>query len=142
MEEIKYFIQNVGFCIVLLTFWFGNNKHTELCSLLLIGSRNRYNNCRWVFIFHNTYRLYKLFYRHMQRKLLLSSGILSAMYLLSDQKSKCCGIIGILSDKRSNIADSLSLGVELLKNRGYDSAGIVTFSEHDGKVSEQLIKRA
>lgn len=47
----------------------------------------------------------------MQRKLLLSAGMLSTFYLLSEKRINCCGIIGILSEKRDNIADSLSLGV-------------------------------
>ena len=36
-----------------------------------------------------------------------------------------CGIIGVVSKKRDNVGDLLSEGIELLKNRGYDSAGIV-----------------
>ena len=62
----------------------------------------------------------------MQKSLLLSCALLGGAYW-SQKKAECCGIIGILSNKRENIADSLTLGVELLKNRGYDSAGIVTF---------------
>jgi len=34
------------------------------------------------------------------------------------------------------------MGVELLKNRGYDSAGIVTFAEEGGVVQQKLIKHA
>lgn len=34
------------------------------------------------------------------------------------------------------------MGVELLKNRGYDSAGVVTFSDNNGVVEEKVIKRA
>lgn len=62
------------------------------------------------------------------KALLTTGALLGGYYLTQKKKIQCCGIIGILSDKRDNIAPSLSLGVELLKNRGYDSAGIVTFS--------------
>ena len=68
------------------------------------------------------------------KTLLASSALLGAFYLTQKKKTECCGIIGILSEKRTNIAPSLSLGVELLKNRGYDSAGIVTFATTDGQV--------
>jgi glutamine phosphoribosylpyrophosphate amidotransferase len=68
------------------------------------------------------------------KTLLASGALLGGFYLTQKKKTECCGIIGILSEKRTNIAPSLSLGVELLKNRGYDSAGIVTFATKDGKV--------
>ena len=64
----------------------------------------------------------------MQKSLLLASSVLGGLYLSQRSRTECCGIIGILSSKRDNISDSLSLGVELLKNRGYDSAGVVTFA--------------
>lgn len=34
------------------------------------------------------------------------------------------------------------MGVELLKNRGYDSAGIVTFHEENATIKHQMIKHA
>lgn len=68
------------------------------------------------------------------KALLATSALLGGYYLTQKKKTECCGIIGILSEKRTNIAPSLSLGVELLKNRGYDSAGIVTFADQDGHV--------
>lgn len=64
----------------------------------------------------------------MNKTLFVASALLGGMCLTQNKKAECCGIIGILSDKRDNIAPTLSLGVELLKNRGYDSAGIVTFA--------------
>lgn len=77
------------------------------------------------------------------KKTLFSASVLLTSYLLTDKKkSECCGIIGIVSKKKENIAPSLSLGVELLKNRGYDSAGIVVFSQEEDKISSTLIKRA
>jgi hypothetical protein len=39
----------------------------------------------------------------MQRGLVLSAGLLSALYLFKEEKVKCCGIIGIISDKKINI---------------------------------------
>lgn len=66
--------------------------------------------------------------KRYMKALLTTGALLGGYYLTQKKKIQCCGIIGILSDKRDNIAPSLSLGVELLKNRGYDSAGIVTFS--------------
>lgn len=47
----------------------------------------------------------------MQRALLLSGALFGGFYLTQNKKSECCGIIGILSDKRENIAPSLSMGV-------------------------------
>lgn len=64
----------------------------------------------------------------MQRITLAASALLGGYMLTKKQNADCCGIIGIVSAKRENIAEPLSMGVELLKNRGYDSAGIVTFN--------------
>lgn len=36
----------------------------------------------------------------------------------------------------------MCLGVELLKNRGYDSAGLVLFSKDDDKTNHTMIKKA
>lgn len=50
-------------------------------------------------------------------------------YLLfkkKDQKVKCCGIIGYISEKDNNAWEVLTQGINLLSNRGYDSAGIST----------------
>lgn len=76
------------------------------------------------------------------RTLLTSGALLGGYYLTQKKNTECCGIIGILSTKRENIAPSLSMGVELLKNRGYDSAGIVTFTDDQGKIEATMIKRA
>lgn len=66
--------------------------------------------------------------QRVSKTLLASTALLAGYYFTQKKKIECCGIIGILSDRRENITPSLTLGVELLKNRGYDSAGIVTFS--------------
>lgn len=78
----------------------------------------------------------------MFRNFLLSATATTAFFLTSKDKSECCGIIGILSSTRSNVSDSLSMGVELLKNRGYDSAGIVTFHEENATIKHQMIRHA
>ena len=78
----------------------------------------------------------------MQRGLFLATTLCGGLYFSNKNKAECCGIIGILSSKRDNIGDSLSMGVELLKNRGYDSAGIVTFNKDGQNVSDIVIKHA
>lgn len=79
----------------------------------------------------------------MIKKTLFSASVLFSSLLFSDQKkAECCGIIGIVSKKEDNIAPTLSLGVELLKNRGYDSAGVVVFSKNGEQVEHSMIKRA
>jgi hypothetical protein len=47
----------------------------------------------------------------MLKTLLASSALIGGFYLTQKKKTDCCGIIGILSEKRNNIAPSLSLGV-------------------------------
>ena len=79
----------------------------------------------------------------MQKSLLIGCGLFAGSYWLQKKNTSCCGIIGILSDKRDNIADSLTMGVQLLKNRGYDSAGIVTFGYGENKnIETTLVKHA
>ena len=48
----------------------------------------------------------------------------------------------MLSKKRDNVTDIISEGIELLKNRGYDSAGIATLENNEGSVRSHLIKYA
>jgi glucosamine--fructose-6-phosphate aminotransferase (isomerizing) len=78
----------------------------------------------------------------MIKSLFVTGGALSAFWLSEKRKAECCGIIGILSESRSNISESLATGIELLKNRGYDSAGIVTFHEEEEKTRHHLLKHA
>ena len=70
----------------------------------------------------------------MKKTILATSALLTSALFLEKKKVDCCGIIGVVSKKQENVAPSLSLGVELLKNRGYDSAGVVTFANNDNKV--------
>ena len=45
-----------------------------------------------------------------------------------DTKSDCCGIIGYIGHKPIAF-DVITEGINLLQNRGYDSAGIATISK-------------
>jgi len=47
----------------------------------------------------------------MLQKLALGGSLISSLYFLNQKTTKCCGIIGIVSEKRDNIAETLSLGV-------------------------------
>ena len=60
-----------------------------------------------------------------RKSILALAGVGAGLYMQKKSTPQCCGIIGVVSQKRENIGDLLSQGIELLKNRGYDSAGIV-----------------
>ncbi|GAX15853.1 glucosamine--fructose-6-phosphate aminotransferase [Fistulifera solaris] len=51
------------------------------------------------------------------------------------QKAECCGIAGIVALKGVEARDFLVDGLTILKNRGYDSAGIATMDNHGGKLA-------
>ena len=52
---------------------------------------------------------------------------LSLAQLFNSRKNECCGIIGVISN--ANDAEVVvTEGIRLLQNRGYDSAGIASFS--------------
>lgn len=64
--------------------------------------------------------------RRLLRPLSLAFGFsLGAMWL--NRKNSCCGIIGVITTT-NNAEVIVKDGVSLLQNRGYDSAGIVTFT--------------
>jgi glucosamine--fructose-6-phosphate aminotransferase (isomerizing) len=49
------------------------------------------------------------------------------------KKTDCCGIVGVVGNKDHGDAREFLLdGLTILKNRGYDSAGIVTLSPNGG----------
>jgi glucosamine--fructose-6-phosphate aminotransferase (isomerizing) len=93
----------------------------------------------------------------MIRKLVLGSS-LTAAYLLSGRKEpECCGIVGIVMkeatskipettenshNRRYTLEEFLCEGVELLKNRGYDSAGIYTLDQANPIKGSRLVKYA
>ena len=58
---------------------------------------------------------------------------LAASALNENEKSnaKCCGIVGVVGAKDGSARDFLIEGLTILKNRGYDSAGIATMPEKD-----------
>lgn len=51
------------------------------------------------------------------KTLLASGALLGGFYLTQKKKTECCGIIGILSEKRTNIAPSLSQELNYVKQR-------------------------
>jgi glucosamine--fructose-6-phosphate aminotransferase (isomerizing) len=61
---------------------------------------------------------------------LLAAGALAAAAAASqsNESSKCCGIAGVVGAK-GDARDFLIEGLTILKNRGYDSAGIATMSD-------------
>jgi glucosamine--fructose-6-phosphate aminotransferase (isomerizing) len=62
---------------------------------------------------------------------LLAAGALATTAVVSDNKAaKCCGIAGVVGAK-GDARDYLIEGLTILKNRGYDSAGICTMAEND-----------
>lgn len=80
---------------------------------------------------------------------LLALGLilLASPLLLSPQRStqptECCGIVGVVAkpQKRSTgftARDFLIEGLTVLKNRGYDSAGVATVGDINGKVREEV----
>ena len=79
--------------------------------------------------------------------LALGLFLLASPLLLSPQRStqptECCGIVGVVAkpQKRSTgftARDFLIEGLTVLKNRGYDSAGVATVGDINGKVSEEV----
>jgi glucosamine 6-phosphate synthetase-like amidotransferase/phosphosugar isomerase protein len=73
----------------------------------------------------------------MLKKIALTSLALSGLMMAPQKNPECCGIIGVVSQKpiseeeaqknpktKISIENFLCDGVNLLKNRGYDSAGI------------------
>lgn len=54
----------------------------------------------------------------------------------NSQKTACCGIVGVVASKEHADAREFLLdGLTILKNRGYDSAGIATISHDGGEMS-------
>ena len=56
---------------------------------------------------------------------------LAASALNEKSNAKCCGIVGVVGAKDGSARDFLIEGLTILKNRGYDSAGIATMPEKD-----------
>jgi hypothetical protein len=63
-----------------------------------------------------------------------AAGVSSLM--MDNNKSDCCGIVGVVGTKAHGDAREFLLdGLTILKNRGYDSAGIATVSSEGGDMS-------
>ena len=76
-----------------------------------------------------------------RNSVLALAGLGAGLYMQKKQTAQCCGIIGVVSQKRENVGDLLSEGIELLKNRGYDSAGIVAM-ENKPNPQAVMVKHA
>lgn len=67
--------------------------------------------------------------RRLLKPLSLAVGFtLGSLWL--NRRNSCCGIIGVITTS-NNAEIVVKEGVSLLQNRGYDSAGIVTFTRGD-----------
>ena len=63
--------------------------------------------------------------------LFAAAGAFAAASALNERdNAKCCGIAGVVGAK-GDARDYLIEGLTILKNRGYDSAGIATMDEND-----------
>lgn len=60
-----------------------------------------------------------------------AAATLAATGVMNENKesSKCCGIVGVVGATKGDARDYLIEGLTILKNRGYDSAGIATMDE-------------
>lgn len=89
-----------------------------------------------MFAFRKLFKPSQLF-----RPVSLVIGLALGMQYTS-RKSECCGIIGVVSTA-NNAEVVVAEGIKLLQNRGYDSAGIVTFHrETPDKIEANLTKYA
>lgn len=72
-------------------------------------------------------------YSSTQIGLLAAAGAttLAASSMNEKSNAKCCGIVGVVGAKDGSARDFLIEGLTILKNRGYDSAGIATMPEKD-----------
>ena len=72
-------------------------------------------------------------YSSKQIGLLAAAGATTLAATAMNEKSnaKCCGIVGVVGAKDGSARDFLIEGLTILKNRGYDSAGIATMPEKD-----------
>ncbi|VEU39811.1 unnamed protein product [Pseudo-nitzschia multistriata] len=58
---------------------------------------------------------------------LIAAAAATTTFVSSDSTTDCCGIVGVIgTDKNADAREFLLDGLTILKNRGYDSAGIAT----------------
>jgi len=62
----------------------------------------------------------------------LAAGTFGLTSSQKDEKAKCCGIVGVVGTKNYDAREFLLEGLTVLKNRGYDSAGLATFPPNGG----------
>mmetsp|Transcript_11346 Transcript_11346/g.21243 ORF Transcript_11346/g.21243 Transcript_11346/m.21243 type:complete len:725 (-) Transcript_11346:84-2258(-) len=61
-----------------------------------------------------------------------ATGVVASGILDEDQKTDCCGIAGVVGSSDHDARAFLLEGLTVLKNRGYDSAGLATLSPSTG----------
>jgi len=73
--------------------------------------------------------------RFNNTKFLAAAGLAGALAASSNEKNnaKCCGIAGVVGAK-GDAREYLIEGLTILKNRGYDSAGIATMADADSQL--------
>ena len=70
--------------------------------------------------------------------LLAAAGALAATGAINEKNNaKCCGIAGVVGAK-GDAREYLIEGLTILKNRGYDSAGIATMDEKNPSMVSEL----
>jgi len=70
-----------------------------------------------------------------QTGFLAAAGLLAGMALVNNQQqqnTKCCGIAGVVGTPDHDAREFLLEGLTVLKNRGYDSAGLATMPSKAG----------
>jgi glucosamine--fructose-6-phosphate aminotransferase (isomerizing) len=88
----------------------------------LIASQQSYNHHQHDYTTSN--------YLSKQYGLLAAAGAkLAATVMNKRSNAKCWGIVGVVGTKDGSARDFLIVGLTILKNRGYDSAGIATKSD-------------
>eukprot|EP00339_Tiarina_fusa_P013163 CAMPEP_0117024498 /NCGR_PEP_ID=MMETSP0472-20121206/18189_1 /TAXON_ID=693140 ORGANISM="Tiarina fusus, Strain LIS" /NCGR_SAMPLE_ID=MMETSP0472 /ASSEMBLY_ACC=CAM_ASM_000603 /LENGTH=712 /DNA_ID=CAMNT_0004730949 /DNA_START=86 /DNA_END=2224 /DNA_ORIENTATION=+ len=66
---------------------------------------------------------------------MLAAGISATSYGNNNRTTDCCGIIGVVgTDEHKDAREFLLDGLTILKNRGYDSAGLATVPNVGGKM--------
>jgi len=80
-------------------------------------------------------------YRNNFLGLLLAASTYSAFQVFNEEryKSECCGIVGVVGNAEDTKFDAngyLLEGLTILRNRGYDSAGVATVAQGDLRITK------
>lgn len=75
-------------------------------------------------------------YERIQILFAISITSIIAAYKLDNIRdfTECCGIVGVVGSTKHDASDYLLEGLTVLKNRGYDSAGLATLSDEPGSI--------